>query len=94
MKTNKPARLLEYLMLGMKVEKDGHVYYLSDDNYLCEEMEKYRGGYFVKKILAKVNFGNFGLNSFIKWANTFTDDEIFLMGCNKVLTDINRKKRK
>ncbi len=94
MKNNKPVKILEYLLLGIRIEKDGHIYYLSNDNYLCEEMDKYKGNKFIKKILLKVNFGNFGLNSFIKWANTFTNEEVFLIGCSKVLTDINRKKRK
>lgn len=92
-KINKPVKILEYLLLGMKIEKEGHIYYLSDDNYLCEEMDSYEGNKFIKKLLVKVNFGNFGLNSFIKWANSFGDDKVFLMGCSKVLTDINRKKR-
>lgn len=94
MNINKPVKILEYLLLGIKIEKDEHIYYLSDDHYLCEEMESYQGNKMVKKLLVKVNFGNFGLNSFIKWANTFTDEEVFLMGCSQVLTEINRKKRK
>ena len=94
MKINKPIRILEYLLLGMRIKKDEHIYYLSDDNYLCEEMDHYKGAKFIKKVLVKVNFGNFGLNSFIKWANTFTDEEVFFIGCSKVLTDIHREKRK
>ena len=94
MKINKSVKILEYLLLGMRIEKDEHIYYLSDDNYLCVEMGNYKGNKFIKKLLVKVNFGNFGLNSFIKWANTFTDEEVFVMGCSKVLTDMKREKRR
>ena len=94
MKLNKPVKILQYLLEGRKIEKDDHVYYLSDDNYLCEEMDKYKGNKFIEKVLLKVNFGNFSLTSFIKWANEFSNEEVFLMSCQKVLTDINRKKRK
>jgi hypothetical protein len=94
MNINKPVKIFEYLLLGMPIKKNEHVYYLSEDNYLCEEMDHYKGNKFIKKVLVKVNFGDFGLNSFIKWANSFTDEEVFLMGCSKVLTDINRKKRR
>ncbi len=94
MKINKPAKILEYLMMGIKIKKDDHEYRLSKDNYLCEVMDKYEGDKFIEKVLVKVNFGGFELHHFIKWANTFTDDEVFLMGCSQVLTNINRKKRR
>lgn len=81
-------------MMGVEMKKDDHDYRLSKDNYLCEVMDKYENNKFIEKILVKVNFGDFGLNNFIKWANTFSDEEMFLMGCSKVLTNINRKKRK
>ena len=93
MNINKPVKILEYLMMGMEIKKDEHKYRLSKDNYLYEVMQKYEDDKYIEDVLVKVNFGSFYLNSFIKWANSFTDEEVFLIGCNKVLSDINQKKR-
>ena len=89
----KASRILEYLLEGKPIKKDDHIYYLSDDNYLCEEMDKHEGDKYIGKTLVKVNFGGFGLNDFIKWGETFSDADVFIMGCEKVLTDIHRRKR-
>lgn len=84
--------LLECLLAGLSVKKGEENYCLSDDYSLCMICEKYRDDKLIGECLVKVNFGDFTLQNFINWANTFSLEDITINSANKVLNEIKDKK--
>ena len=92
-KRKKPSViLLEILLKGYPVTREGITYWLSEDNYLCQEATKQdtKSGQ-EGKVLLKIGFGGYELKHFIDWANTFTIEDLAINGANVVLNDLRRK---
>jgi hypothetical protein len=87
---NKSIVVLKALFDGFPVKIGNYTYCFSDNDELCIEAQKYTDGNESNKelILLKVDYS---LNDFIKLCETLTDEEIFILGTNKVLTDLKRK---
>jgi hypothetical protein len=88
MKTEKSVIVLKSLLNGVPVRKGTSTYILSEDFKLCLEAEDTKGN---TKLLV-VNLG-IELSDFILWANSFTDEEMFLVVANYSLNILNKKKR-
>ena len=91
----KTAIILEALLDGRTIEKDGDRYCLSEDNYFCLIAYSTTNGKTdtKKEVLLKVGLGDFGLRDFIYWCDKFTSEEVFIISAEKVLSNLHHKNR-
>ena len=89
MKPNKPIILLNALLQGQIIET-GNCKYKLVDNGFCQQFNRINtitGKEY--KVWLPIQSR---LKNFIIWANTFTDEEVFIISSNVVLNDIKREK--
>ena len=89
---NKCRIVLCALLEGVPVEYDGQKYVMCDDYELCIEADKsvLKKGRIVDMGKAYLKT-DFSLRDFIKLVEKMDSDQVYLIGCNNVLTQINRK---
>lgn len=85
----KSVIVLAGLLKGQRIKVNDSLYCLDNNNDFCLIGSKDKGS----EILIKVNFGDFTLRHFIEMCNKIDFAEVFIMGCETVLTDINSRRR-
>ena len=92
MEINKKAmKLIEFLLFGYEVKIGDETYKLMDDYELCVRREcQWTGGSISITWLKVLNGGT--LSHYMKLAEEVTEEQLFLLGADKVLTEINRER--
>lgn len=87
----KTSKLIEYLMDGQCITIDDEVYSLRDNYELCVRREVINSAYKScgYHVWIKI-FGDVNLAYYKSLAEKMTDEDLFLVGANKVLNDINQ----
>lgn len=90
----KTIKLIHYLLDGYSIVIDGETYALKDNYELCVRRVAYNdgiGGGTQSHVWLKI-LGDPTIRFYRKLAEKVTEEELFLIGANKVLTDIGRKR--
>jgi hypothetical protein len=89
---NKVRVVLTALMSGIPFEYEDRKWVMDEEYNLCVEAEKgkFEKGSWLKDgiIYLKVDFT---LKEFINWISKIPNEEVFLLGCKKVLMEIHNK---
>ena len=90
MRKSKAEVVLSRLLEGMPVKfpGDSNTYWLQDGIFGIEatKTDTKKAGWSEQVVLGV----DINLPTFIAWCNKFSDDEIFILGCEKVLKQINQ----
>lgn len=87
---SKPLTVLEALLFGQRLKMDDAEYVMSDDYDICLVSKKYSFRDMQhEEVYLKTDMT---IASFIKWAEKFSTEQLFLLGAERVLQKINSKK--
>lgn len=85
----KAVRLLHALYSGVEVQLKGHTYALCEGGVLGVKAQAYDGD---EPIGERYLVSNMLLSDFIAWAESLSDDELFVIGCQAALMDMARER--